>query len=186
MGTDVVVRATLASGEDGVVDARLDVLGIGVIPPEEDQPRPRTTQSLVRGSSNDIAVFEGVLQLLRRDQTGSMRDIGQQPCAVLVTDLLKRVVLPVTRVGASAAYDETRLEEAGLGSEGVVVDELGGRVQAVREGLEVDRRCGDLLLGGVVAVREMSAVGETETHDAVLGLDERGECREAAGGVSDC
>jgi hypothetical protein len=45
--------------------------------------------------------------------------------------------------------------------------------------LEVDGRGGDLLLGGVVAVRQVSSVGQTETHDSVLRLDHRGKGGEA-------
>jgi hypothetical protein len=43
--------------------------------------------------------------------------------------------------------------------------------------LEVDGRGGDLLLGGVVTVGQMSSVGQTETHQTILGLD---QCRKGS------
>ncbi len=46
--------------------------------------------------------------------------------------------------------------------------------------MKVDGGRGDLFLGGVVSVSEMSTVGKTETHDSVLRVDESGEGGEAA------
>jgi hypothetical protein len=60
-----------------------------------------------------------------------------------------------------------------------VVDDTGRRVDSVWERLEVDGRSGNLLFGSVVTVSQVTSVRETETHDSVLGVDERSECGEA-------
>lgn len=163
--------AALAGWEDCVIDARLDVLGICIVLSEKDQPGARAAESLVRRSRHDVAVLEWVLELPRGDEPRGMRNIGHQPRAMLVAHFLECVVFPVTGVRARAADDETGFEEAGLGGEGGVVDELGGGFEAVWEGLEVDGGGGDFPFGGVVAVGEVTAVGEAEAHDAILGLD---------------
>ena len=43
----MVVRTTLASGEDGLVDALLEILVVWAVFPKEDQTRPGTTEGLV-------------------------------------------------------------------------------------------------------------------------------------------
>jgi hypothetical protein len=47
--TYVVVRATLASGEDSFVDALLKVSGVLEVLAEEDETSTRATESLVTG-----------------------------------------------------------------------------------------------------------------------------------------
>ena len=63
----------------------------------------------------------------------------------------------------------------------VVIDEAGLAVDVVGEGLEVDGRGRDLLLGGVVAVREMAARRQVEPHDAVVRREQRSVDGEVGG-----
>ena len=51
-GTYVVVRTTLASGEDSLVNALLKVLSLFDVLPEEDQTSTGTTESLVATRSS--------------------------------------------------------------------------------------------------------------------------------------
>ena len=52
--TDVIMGTALASGENSLVDALLEILGVLCIFPEEDQTSTGTTESLV--TSNNSAV----------------------------------------------------------------------------------------------------------------------------------
>lgn len=70
-GDRVVVGAALAGGEDGVVDARLEV-GLLVLP-EEDQAGSGPAERLVRGGGDHVAVGERVVLGLAGDQA---RDVG--------------------------------------------------------------------------------------------------------------
>lgn len=137
----------------------------------------------MRGGGDDVAVLERRALLTGRDETRDVSHVREEVRALAVGDLSETSVVPVAGVGRTAANDETGLEEVRVGLELGVVDDTSSGVDAVRERLEVDRRSGDLLLGSVVAVGEVAAVRETETHDTVLGVDQGGEGGEA-GGVS--
>jgi hypothetical protein len=174
------VGTTLAGREDGGVDPRLEV-GLLVLS-EEDETGTGTTEGLVGGGGDDVAVLERRALLTGRNETRDVSHVREEVRALGVCDLSETSVVPVAGVGRTAANDETGLEEVRVGLELRVVDDTSRGVDAVRERLEVDRRSGDLLLGGVVAVGEMTAVRETETHDTVLGVDQGGEGGEAGGG----
>ena len=170
--------STLASGEDGGVDSRLQV-GLLVLS-EEDQTGSGTSERLVRRGGDDVAELEGRVLLTGSNETGDVGHVAEEVSALLVGDLSQSSVVPVSRVGGTTADEESRLVQVGVGLELLVVDDTGRGVDSVRERLEVDRRSSDLLLGGVVTVRQVTTVRETETHDSVLGVDERSECGEAA------
>jgi hypothetical protein len=56
----------------------------------------------------------------------------------------------------------------------IIVDNTGLLVQSVWECLEVLGDCGDLLRGSLVAVRQVTAMGQVETEDAVMGVENSG------------
>lgn len=176
----VVVGSTLTSREDGLVDTlfqiRLLVLS------EEDQTGSRTSQGLVSGGRDDITILEGRVLLASGDQTRDMGHVAQQVRTVAVGDLSQSLVVPVSRVSGSTTDDQSGLVKTGVGGQLLVVDQTGSRGDSVREGLEVDGRSGNLLLGGVVTVGQVTAVGQAQTHDSVLGVDERGEGGKVGGG----
>jgi len=101
----------------------------------------------VCGRGDDVAVGERVQEGSGGDEARGVGDVGHEPGAVFVGGGAEVGVVPVARVGGGAADDEAGLEELGLLVEAGVVDELGFGVEAVRERLEVDRGCADLLLG---------------------------------------
>lgn len=181
--THVVVGSTLASGEDGGVDSSLEV-GLLVLS-EEDETSSGSSESLVGGGGDDITVVEGGGLLSGGDETGNVGHVAQEVSTLTVGDLSETGVVPVTGVSGTTADEETGLVEVGVGLELGVVDDTGGRVNSVREGLEVDGRSGDLLLGGVVTVSQVSSIGETETHDSVLGLDQGSEGGKAVASVDE-
>ena len=147
--THVIVRATLARREDGLVNALLQVVRIFRVPPEEYQTRPRAAERLMRRRRDHIAVLERILQDLSGDEPRGVCNVRHQERAVLVSRCAEGGVVPVARVRGGAADDQTGLEETGLLGELVVVNELSGGIEAVGERLEVDRGGGDFLLGSL-------------------------------------
>lgn len=141
------MRTTLTRRKDGLIDALLKILCILQVLTEEDQASTRATKGFMRRGRDDIAVFEGIVQDLSSDKAGRVCNVSQEECAVLVRCLPERRVVPITRVCGGTADNETRLKDAGLLSEPIVIDELRCWVQTIREGLEVNRGRSDLLLG---------------------------------------
>lgn len=175
--THVVVWSTLASWEDGSVDTSLEI-GLLVLS-EEDQTGSRTSEGLVGGGGDNVTVVERRALLTGSDETGNVSHVAQEVSALSIGDLSESSIVPISWVGGTTTDEQSWLVEVGVGLELWVVDDTGRWVDSVRERLEVDGRSGDLLLGGVVTVSQVSTIGETETHDSVLGLDERGEGGEA-------
>lgn len=135
-----------------------------------------------RSGGDDITVLERRVLLLRRDQPRDMRHITHQITSIRIRNLPQPPVIPIPRVRARPTDDQSGLEQPRILRELFIVDQTGLWVDSVREGLKVDGRGGDLLLGGVVAVGEMSTVGETESHDTVLRVDEGREGGKVGGG----
>lgn len=184
MSTYVVVGSTLTSGEDGSVDSSFQI-GLLVLS-EEDDTSSGSSESLVGGRSDDVTVLEWRSLLTGSDKTRNVSHVTEEVSSLPIGNLSQSSIVPVSGVGGSSADQQPRFEEVGVGLELRVVDDTGGGVDSVRERLEVDGRSGNLLLGSVVTVSQMSSIGKTETHDSVLGLDESGE-RGKAGRVSvDC
>jgi hypothetical protein len=171
------VGTTLACREDGSVDPRLKV-GLLVLT-EEDEAGTGTTEGLVCGGGDDVAVLEGRALLAGGDKARNVGHVRKEVGALTVGNLAETGVIPVAGVGRTAANDEARLEEVGVRLELGVIEDTSRRVDAVRERLEVDRGGGNLLLGRVIAVGQVTTIREAETHDTVLRIDEGGEGGEA-------
>lgn len=169
--------STLASGEDGGVDSSLNV-GLLVLP-EEDETSSGTSQGLVGGGGDDITVLEWRALFTSGNKTGNVSHVGKKVSSLSIGNLPQSRVIPISGVGGSTTNEQSGLVEVGVGLELGVVDDTGGGVDSVWERLEVDGRSGNLLLGSVVTVSQVASVRETETHDSVLGVDERSEGGEA-------
>ena len=96
------------------------------------------------------------------------------PRAVPVGDLPHARVVVVPRVRRRPGHDALGPEQAGRLLELAVVDQARALVEAVGHRLEEDRRRRDALGVGLVAVREVAAVGEVEAHDAVVRVEQGG------------
>jgi hypothetical protein len=153
------VGTTLASWEDGGVDPGLHV-GLLILS-EEDETGSGTPQSLVSGGGNNVTVFEWRVLFSSSNETRNMGHVGKEVSALSVGDLPQSCIVPITGVGGTTANEQSRLVEVGIGLELGVVDDTGRGVDSVRERLEVDGRSGDLLLGSVVTVSQVTSVGET-------------------------
>mmetsp|Transcript_58697 Transcript_58697/g.139771 ORF Transcript_58697/g.139771 Transcript_58697/m.139771 type:complete len:372 (-) Transcript_58697:293-1408(-) len=167
-GTDlVVVRTTLKGREHGHVDALLDVRDLLRVL-EEDHPGPRATQGLVGGGGHHIAGLEGRGVLARGHEATDVRDVRHEDGAHLVGDRPELPEVDDPGVGGGPAQDHGRAEDQGRLPKLLEVDEPGLRVHAVGQGLEVDGGGRDLLLGGVVAVGEVTAAGQVQAHDTCV------------------
>lgn len=182
----VVVGASLDGGEDGLVDTALEVLtllDLGVLVlAEEDQTGTGTTEGLVGGGGDNVAVLEGRVSLLASNKTRDVGHVAHEVGAVLVSNLAEAGIVPLTGVGRGTADEDLRAEELGVLLKSVEIDETGGGADLVGHGLEVDGGGRDLLLGGLVAVGQVATGGEVETHDAVLGLDHGSQGSKVSGG----
>ena len=119
--------AALARGEDGLVDALLEVGSLVAVLAEEDEAstgaaeglvpearsacaRPITAIENLRGGGDNVAVLEGVRELTGGDEARGVRDVSHQEGTVLVSSGAQGGVVPVTGVRGGTADDETGLD----------------------------------------------------------------------------
>jgi hypothetical protein len=162
-GDDVHQRAALGAGEDALVDGLAQVLAA------EDQAAARAAQGLVSGGRDDVGVAERARVEAGRDESGDVGHVHHQERVHAWAILPNRSKSSVRGIGAGAGHDQLGLDLGRLLLEGVVVDLLGLRVDAVGVDLvplaaEVDRR----------AVGEVAAVGQVHAENPVArSQDER-------------
>merc|ERR1719382_1476442 len=97
----VVMRPTLQPWEHGQVDLVLDVVhGLHTVPvhaphplPVENDACPGTSESLVHGAGDHVAVLEGGGDQASGHQPRHVRHVGHQPATILVSDLLESFVV---------------------------------------------------------------------------------------------
>ena len=143
------MRTSLASGENSLVHALLEILSVRKIFPEEDQPRTRTAECLVCRRRHNVAIVKRTGQCLSSDKSARVRDVSHEECTMLIASSAQLGVVPVSWIRRSTTDDKTRFEEARLLGELSVVNELRSRVKTVRERLEVDGGRCDFLLGSL-------------------------------------
>jgi hypothetical protein len=97
--TYVVVRSTLASGEDGGIDPSLDI-GLLVLS-EEDETSSGTPQSLVSGGSDDITELEWRALFTSSNKTRDMSHIRKEVSSLSIGNLSQSSVIPISGVGGS-------------------------------------------------------------------------------------
>mmetsp|Transcript_53782 Transcript_53782/g.120641 ORF Transcript_53782/g.120641 Transcript_53782/m.120641 type:complete len:331 (+) Transcript_53782:191-1183(+) len=159
----VVVRTTLQRREDSLVDCllvaihgRAGLVGLGT-PPEEDHPRARATQRLVRRGRDNIAEIKSVRRLASGNQPADVRNVRHHERTRCVADLADARIIPITGVRRGAGHDQLGAEHEGQLLHLVIVDVASLRVDVVRQRLEVDGGGAYLLLRGVEAVRQVAA-----------------------------
>mmetsp|Transcript_3360 Transcript_3360/g.10545 ORF Transcript_3360/g.10545 Transcript_3360/m.10545 type:complete len:487 (+) Transcript_3360:1887-3347(+) len=178
-GDGVVVRAALQTGEDGEVDALLQVV-LGLSPlgihrtdalAIEDHGPTRPAQGLVRGGRDHVRVLEGRRDDARSHQARDVGHVRQQVRARAVGHLAHALVVVQPRVGGGAGDEDLGTEQLRGAGHGVVVDQARRLVQPVRHALKVDGHGADLLGGRLVAVGEVSAVRQIQREDALMWLE---------------
>ncbi len=175
-GDHVLQRAALHAGEYGAVqDAahleRLTALleyaaeGIVKIFTHHDDAAARTTEGLVGGGGNDVAVGQRIVEQAGGDEAGGVGDVGQQEGADFVGDLAEAGVVPVAAVGRSATDDHLWLYFAGFLGYLVHVNAAGGFFYAVEVSIEMFAA-----EVGRVAVAQVAAVGEAKAKGFISGF----------------
>ena len=181
-GDGVVVRSTLEPGEDGKVDLVLqvvnDVLALLVLAldtlAEEDHGAPGSSEGLVRGGRDDVRVVKGGRDELGRDQPADVRHVREKVRAGGIRNLAEATVVDQTGVGGGAAHDQLGAEELRAPSNALHVNVASLLVEPVGHALKVGAHSTDLLVGQLVPVGQVAAVGEIQSEDAVVGGQESG------------
>ena len=147
-GDYVLQRAALYAGEDAGIEESahlLDLsLGSGETPgvvevlAHEDDAAAGTAERLVGGGSDDVRVFDGVLQETGGNEAGGVGHVNPEDGAHFVGDLSHALVVPLAGVGRCAADDELGLALEGLALHLVVIYAAGLGVQAVSDGVIKD------------------------------------------------
>mmetsp|Transcript_23338 Transcript_23338/g.28922 ORF Transcript_23338/g.28922 Transcript_23338/m.28922 type:complete len:237 (+) Transcript_23338:808-1518(+) len=98
-----------------------------------------------------------------------MGNISHEKCADFVSDLAIARVIEVARVSAGTAEKDIGAKLFSGGLEGVHVDQAGLLVDEVGSRLEVVGAGGDFLRRRLMTVREVTAMRQREAHDAATG-----------------
>mmetsp|Transcript_16865 Transcript_16865/g.50549 ORF Transcript_16865/g.50549 Transcript_16865/m.50549 type:complete len:203 (-) Transcript_16865:511-1119(-) len=182
----MVVGTALQAWEDRKVDAVLVVvhsaLSLALGQPrrrfgtaaEEDHAGTRSTQRLVRRGRDDVRSAKGAVQHLGCHEAAHVRHVDHHERADLVADGAHAHIVPVARVSRRACNDHLGAVHKCHLLQLVVVDQAGLWIQLVRERFKEDGCCRDLLVRGVVTMRQMAAARQVQAHHAVVRLQ---QCR---------
>ena len=155
-------RAALRAGENGAVDL------FGELVPAEDDRAARAAQRLVRRAGDDIGIRHRARVHTRGDEAADVRHVNHQVRADGIGDLTKARKVDHARIGARPGDDDLRANLLSHTRKRVVVNGFGLGIDTVKMRLEIfpgQRR--------LAAVRQMPAVGEIHTEDAVARLQQR-------------
>jgi hypothetical protein len=133
-----------------------------------------------RSGSNDVTVLEGAQELSSGNQTRSVSHIAHQEGTLIVSDLPEILVVPIARICRGTANEQARLKNFGSLFDLRIINQVRRHIKAVWQRLEIDGRSRDFLLSRVIAVRQMSSIRETETHETILRLNHGCQCGEAS------
>ena len=102
-GDDVLQRAALRAGEDGLVD------GLGVLLAAEDEAAAGAAQRLVGGGGDHVGIGHGAHVLARSHEAGDVGHVHHQHRAHFIGDLAELGKVDGAGVGAGAGDDQFRL-----------------------------------------------------------------------------
>lgn len=128
--------------------------------------------------AHDVGVRHGAGGRSPGDQAHRVGGVRDEVRAHVVGDVAEGRVVDVPGVGDGAADDRLRPVRAGQGTDLVVVDEAGLRVDAVADEVEPAPR---EVRGRTV--REVPSVGQAHGQDGVAGAQQRGVRGEDGGGT---
>lgn len=159
---------------------------------EEDHGATRTTEGLVGGGGDNVSPQEGRRNGLGGNETRDVSHIDNQVGADGVSNLAHALVVDQTAVGGGTGNKDLGAVQDSVLLELVVVDDTSVEVNAVGHGLEVGRDSRNpnsilltkhpspsyvmeglvyslLSLGSLVAVAQVAAMGQIETHETAVG-----------------
>ncbi len=144
-GNDMLQRAALYTGEYAGIKNGAHLLhlalrsgqapGIVEVLAHQDHAATRATEGLVGGRSDDMGIFDRILQQAGGDKAGGMSHVDPQECAHLVGDGTHPLVIPLTGIGRSSADDQFRLAEQGRLLHFVIVNAARVRIQTIGHGV---------------------------------------------------
>lgn len=177
---------------DSVLQIVHGLVALGVdladTPPEENHGATRTTKGLVRGGGDNVGVLKRALDAAGSDQARNVGHIDDQVGADRVGNLAHALVVNLTAVRRGTGDERLGPVEDGRLGQHVVIDDSSFLVDTIGHGLKVGGNCRDpgadiskqlrspkwkgneLLLGGLVSVGQMAAMGQVQAHQAVMGL----------------
>lgn len=179
----VVVRATLVAWEHGRVYTVLEVvhllllsLGVDLANPltEKDHGASWPTERLVRGRGDDIGEWEGRWDDSGSDEARNMGHVTEEIRSSLVCDFAETLVVEESGVSGCACNNELWSVEHSELLQLHVVDQPRLLVQAVWKSLEVFRNGRDLLRRRLITVGQMPTVGQVETHNPIMNIENSG------------
>ena len=175
-GDDVLQRTALGAGEHGAVEQSAHLLDLalrgGLAPrivevlTHEDHTAAGSAEGLVGRRGDDVAIFQGIVQVSLGDEAAGMADVAHEDGADLVGDLAHAGPIPVTAVGAAAADDQFRVMLEGLLLHVLVVNHAGLFLHLVANHLVVDAAEVHR-----AAVREVATVVEVHAHEGVAAVE---------------
>ena len=157
-------RAALGTGEHHRIELLLDVR----VRAAQDQATARAAQGLVGRGGDHIGERHRVGVQAGGHQAGHMGHVHEQQRADLVADGAEACEVQVAAVGREARDHHLRLDGQRLRFQRVVVDQAGGRVDAVLFGMVELARETDL-----GAVGQVAAMGQAHAQDGVARLQQR-------------
>ena len=155
-------RAALHSGKHNFVD------GSGEFLFAQDHTGARSAQSLVRGSGDDMRMRHRRRMHAACNQSGKMRHVHQVKRANFVGNLPHAGKIDDARIRAAPADDQLRPLFFRQLFQVVVIDGLGFFGHAIRN--DAISLAGKIQM---MAVSQVSAVGQVESEDGIAGLQHR-------------
>mmetsp|Transcript_46919 Transcript_46919/g.101990 ORF Transcript_46919/g.101990 Transcript_46919/m.101990 type:complete len:433 (-) Transcript_46919:82-1380(-) len=189
-GDGVIVRATLKARKDCRVDLLskivLDLVALLVSPlytlPVEDHGSTGAAQRLVGSGCHDVHVRKARWDHLACNQAGDMGHVAQQDSPDLVSNLPEFGVVNQARVSGRPADNQLGAIPHRKLLQLIVIDQTSIFIEPVGHRLEVLADHGDLLVGQLVPVAQVSAVGQIQRHNPVVNVQQTCVRREVGRG----
>ena len=147
-GDHVLQRAALYAGEDAGIEDGTHLLdlslrsgetpGVVKVLAHEDDTAAGTAKRLVGGGSDNMSVFDGVLQETGGNEAGGVGHVNPEDGAHFVGDGSHALVVPLAGVGRCTADDELGLALEGFALHLIVVYAAGLGIEAVGDGVVED------------------------------------------------
>lgn len=120
------------------------------------------------GGGDNISVEERRGDHLGGNETRDVSHVDNEVGADKVSNLAHALIVDQAAVGRGTGDQDLGAEKNNVLLELVIVDDAGLEIDAVGHGLEVGRDSGDLALRSLVAVAQVTTVGEVKTHEAAV------------------
>ncbi len=159
-GDHVHERTALDSGEECLVELVLGSKFFG----RKNDTAARSAECLVSGGCNNVSIRNGRLMCTAGNKTCDMSHINHEDGTHFIGDLTETLEVDGSGISGSACNDELRTALLGNSQYFVIID-VTVFVNTVRYAIEIGTGEVDR-----AAVRKMTAVCKTHTHESITGL----------------